>query len=787
MVRALLLERHERLPVNWRQSLTAESIEMTVASTLAAGLERLKTSDIQIILLNGVWPDTEAVQFCQQLRQNHDSQFRTHHDIPIVVISAAEAYPESIELLSAGADDVWLQSMSLAEFRVRLQAVLRRLSVQRSEQLQLGNLTLEPRSRQAWVGNALLDLTPEEYNLLEVLVSAPDHVFSEVILLRMLWPQNPMPSPQQLSQLVSDLNYKLTLAGLPDSLELLYGLGWCWRSQPQAHRSLPATVAADAVLAPHRQAIWQRYRSEYWQRLDSIAMILADWNQIQPLERNEAHHHAQTLAGALGSFGLTKASQGARILAAGLHALERETAPTPEQVTSLIQQVQQLRFALGDPNRQPLTPETVPIATVCTEASQPLRNRIQIWSPDRAWAENLATEADLRGLSVTIRSDLAIAADALDPDQVDLLIIDADQLNHPALVDLTQLQPPPPFLLLLSEGTLPTRIQATRLGAQHLLIKPVGAEVILEQVFNCLERPMSASTLLIADDDPALLNYLQQLLQPLGWRVMVCSYATRFWEILEASRPDLIVLDVALPGCNGFELCRVLRSDRHWSTQPILLLAERDDPDWVRQAFQCGADDLLTKPLVGAELAARLYHRLDTYRQAQRLAATDSLTGLVNQRRAREMLLLLLGLAQRHRQPLTFVALQIDPSAIAIDRPSEPMQQLMLLATLLQKFCRREDVVARWTQDQFVIGFYGVRWSIVVERLSQLRSLIQSSSSCSNAAPWQISAGIAEFPIHGMDLPSLIAAATALLQQAQQEGGDRILVTETVTPLIRSA
>ncbi|ABB56183.1 response regulator [Synechococcus elongatus] len=783
MVCALLVENNEQLPAGWRKALTTEGIALKVVPSLPIGIKSLQSANADLIFINGLQSASDTTQFCQQLRQSEPG-LKARNDLPIVLITAPGDYDPAIALLDSGADEVWLQSMPVTEFVTRLRAVVRRLRTLQSDQFRRGNFILQPRSRQASFDGINLNLRPEEYDLLELLLSSPDRVFSESILLRMIWPQSVAPNPLQLSEIVTELNYKLAVAGSPESLELLYGLGWHWRSQPKTLDNHAAQSIDDAPQIPNRQAIWQRYRHEYWQRLDAIAITLSGWEQIPAIERTEAYRHAQTLAGALGSFGFEKESQNARILAAGLHSLELETEANPTTLESLLAQVQQLRVLLGASDALPPVRSLTPLAPASAINGRRLRNQIEVWSRDRQWAEEVATKANLRGLGATIRLDLDSAADSLDSQAIDLLILEVapEQLEDPLLVDLVQSQPHLP-ILLVSDSSLPSRIQAARLGSQRFFHKFVSAEVILDQAFTFLEPQVTPDTVLIADDDPALLTYLQQLLQPWGWQLTVCKRGEQFWEILESSQPDLIILDADLPGYNGFELCRALRSDRYWINQPILILAERYDSELVQQALRYGADDVITKPIASSELVARIYNRLEKYRQLQRLAAADNLTGLVNQRRAREVLSLLLGLAQRYRQPLTLAVIQLSPppegEAIA---PGVHRQQLIQLAARLQRSCRREDVVARWTDEQFVLGFYGVGWSIAIQRIEQVKLLLQQSREASaelvGQAPIRISAGIAEFPIHGTDLSSLTTAAIDVLSRALEKGGDRIVVAE---------
>ncbi|AZB71782.1 response regulator [Synechococcus elongatus] len=787
MVCALLIENNNPLPANWRKTLTTEGISLKVVSSPATAIKSLQATSTDFIVISGLPELVDIHQFCQQVRQA-EAGLKVRNDLPILLVAAPEDYDAAIALLDAGVDDVWLQSISSTEFLSRLRAVIRRLRSLQADQFRRGDFILQPRSRQAWFGGINLNLRAEEYELLELLISSPDRVFSESILLRLIWPQAVAPNPLQLSEIVTELNYKLAVAGSPESLELLYGLGWHWRSQPSGPESNSSSSNGDASLMPNHQSIWERYRHEYWQRLDEIALTLTGWDQMPALKRTEAYRHAQTLAGALGSFGFEQGSQSARILAVGLHALELEPQVNPATLTTILEQVQQLRVLLGA--AEAISPVQLPsaMAPAVPRKAQQRPYQIEVWSRDRRWVETVATQANLRGLRVTTRIDLDSAIAVFEPQGVDLLILDVEpqQLTDLQLVNWLQIQPSL-SILLISDDSLNNRVQAARMGSQRFFPKPISAEVLIDQAVTVLEAQATPATVLIADDDPAVLAYLQQLFHPWGWQLTVCQRGEQFWEALTSSQPDLILLDATLPDYNGLDLCRVLRSDRYWLNQPILILAERHDADLVQQAFRYGADDVITKPIVGAELVARIHNRLDKYRQLQRLTATDHLTGLVNQRRGREVLSLLAGLAQRYRQPLTLILLQItpttEPEALA---SAVQMEQMIELANRLQRCCRREDVVARWTDQQFVLGFYGMDCDFAIQRLEQVRSLLQegdASAKRSRPLPIQISVGIAEFPLHGTDLSSLIEAASHSLRQAIALGGDRIRVAESRTAL----
>jgi DNA-binding response OmpR family regulator len=115
----------------------------------------------------------------------------------------------------------------------------------------------------------------------------------------------------------------------------------------------------------------------------------------------------------------------------------------------------------------------------------------------------------------------------------------------------------------------------------------------------------------IVDDDRALLEALTAILSPLGIAVTTLADPSQFWETLEASAPDLLILDLDLPTHDGVELCRAVRTDPRWATLPIMFLTAHTAPMAIDRVFTAGADDFVSKPIFGSVFAARILNRLD--------------------------------------------------------------------------------------------------------------------------------------------------------------------------------
>lgn len=125
------------------------------------------------------------------------------------------------------------------------------------------------------------------------------------------------------------------------------------------------------------------------------------------------------------------------------------------------------------------------------------------------------------------------------------------------------------------------------------------------------------STILIVDDEYAGRETLQSILEGEGYQLQMAENGLQAIEKARKFLPDVILLDVMMPGMTGFETCRRIRSDPEISEIPIIVLTALDDRDSLLTALQAGADDFISKPFDRHELRARLVGitRLNRYKK----------------------------------------------------------------------------------------------------------------------------------------------------------------------------
>ncbi len=359
---------------------------------------------------------------------------------------------------------------------------------------------------------------------------------------------------------------------------------------------------AEAVAAI--QQMWQDSQERLQGQLAKLEEAIAhlSTNSLTPDGRQFAQTIAHRLIGSLGAFGMPQAAELAR-------QIER-TLKTPTTAVQSEEAVQ-LKSLLGQ-----LRQVIQQLPTFATTAPTPVLKSsdrvVLLIDDDTDLIERMQANASNWSIHLEAVTDLTLARQRLQYLTPDAIILDLTFPNttESGLILLAQLKhqfPTIPVLVLTGLGDLTKRVEVTRLGANAFLQKPATPTEVFQAVSQLLHRIDTINArLLIVDDDPALLSMLEAQLQPWGFQVTTLADSSQFWQYLEATIPDLLLLDVAMPGFSGIELCQVVKSDPRWSRLPVLLLSAHADADTLYRALAAGADDYILKPIVEADLIQRI-------------------------------------------------------------------------------------------------------------------------------------------------------------------------------------
>ncbi len=654
-MKILVVEDDEAFSALVEAALEEQHYQVDRVTDAQSGWDWLDAYEYDLILLDLILPGkADGLCFCRELRAKGDLT-------PVLLMTANEAQSIKVQGLDAGADDYLVKPFDWAELLARVRALLRRGQDSLSPLLVWGTLELDPSSCEVvcqvqpnlsgatsvGTGPKVLALTAKEYSLLELLLRNPHRIFNAGALLDRLWDSEEAPSENAVRAHIKGLRRKLKQAGVGDPVETVYGLGYRLRGAPSqaeepfagAEQSGSTDLAAESPAGqptpePFQQQlerVWQRARKTYLEQVTALDGMVERLQQqsttsslfLTPEDWQQMRRQAHSLKGGLGSFGL----HGAAAVAAQLQDLVEpaldegskssdDSGAVPPAGGVLQPLLLQLRQAL----EAAVTLQLEPLAPDPPSPPEPLG---QCWlaTTDAALVERLTAIAVSSGITLDFLSledslercllprEDGLSAGGGAPPQV--VIWDLATVQSVALERLGGL----PWIALIEGDSLPQRVKAVQGGSSCCVDRLAGSEAIMEAVAAQLQRlrqkQLGAAKLLAVDDDAPLLNLLEGMLQPWGVEVTLLSQPEQFWQVLQKTQPDLLLLDVEMPGVNGLDLCRVVRQDPQWCRLPILFLSSRRDGPLLEQLFAAGASDFLSKPVTGEMLVARVRNCLE--------------------------------------------------------------------------------------------------------------------------------------------------------------------------------
>lgn len=260
--------------------------------------------------------------------------------------------------------------------------------------------------------------------------------------------------------------------------------------------------------------------------------------------------------------------------------------------------------------------------------------RVVIVNDDDRAVNELLLRLEQQGCDVALveRLDQLVAQLRSEPPELAVVVADTQTALDPLAATLHDVRRDPAqrvrLLMLLREPDMELQLRALRTGADRCLTLPANPE---EAVGAALELASvdreSAMRVLIVDDDAPQALFAQAILRRAGMETMILGESLAALGELDRFRPDLLLLDLNMPDCDGFELTALIRERDGYANTPIVFLSGDQDEERQFAALDAGGDDFLVKPIRPMHLVAAVTNRV----RRARMAATR-----VRQRRRRD-------------------------------------------------------------------------------------------------------------------------------------------------------
>jgi diguanylate cyclase (GGDEF)-like protein len=313
-----------------------------------------------------------------------------------------------------------------------------------------------------------------------------------------------------------------------------------------------------------------------------------------------------------------------------------------------------------------------------------------------------------------------------------------------------------------------------------------SSQIGMKPIFQAVSENESQPVVLIADDDGVTRAMVTKWLGRSGYKVIPARDGEEALQLATEYQPDLLLVDVTMPGVDGYDVCRAIQ-EASAVASPVILLSAHTQTKAQVAGLDAGAVDYIAKPFAEAELIARVRAALRTKAVrdgfAER-ASRDGLTGLLNRRELDASADGAVALALRHGRALACLMVDLDHFKEINDLHGHAAGDAVLkeVARRISAACRASDVIGRYGGEEFLLLLPETDGPAAVAVGEKLRRALAETPFEVEAVTIAVtgSVGVAAWDEPMMSTASLFAAADEALYRAKELGRNR---TELFVPL----
>lgn len=545
-----------------------------------------------------------------------------------------------------------------------------------------------------------------------------------------------------------------------------------------------------ADLQVHLQQLSEQFLQRLRQELPQLAekalqLLTCSDPREQLLRLTELRDELHRLAGSAGTFGFNELGTRARLLEQQTQQWLSSLELQRQGLQGLVNELQQLA-SVEQVSQASVAPVVAPVPKVIG-VNRDRSYKVFILEDELKVGEAIRLTLNTFGYQAEHFLTTAALDAALVEQLPDALIIDVnlgeDQrtgLDYVAVLQ-QRLECSLPILVLTTQNDFHTQLQAVRIGAVGFFNKPVDVAKLENRLERCFNRQNSEPyRVLIVDDDRELSDRYRLVLSGANMLVEVVNDPLQLFDAMARFHPEVLVLDVNMPGCSGPELAQIVRFNDDWLRVPIIYLSAETDIAQQMSALIRAGDDFVTKPISDNSLIATVFARAQRARLLSNALSRDSLTGLLKHADIKEKVTIERERAMRTSKPFSVVMLDIDHFKKVNDTHGHAVGDNVIraLANLLRQRLRRVDSLGRYGGEEFLAVLPDCNGVQAVKIIDQIRQQFSLLSFVGEQGEFFVSLSAGVACCMGSTANEVMETADRALYNAKRNGRNRVLLSE---------
>jgi diguanylate cyclase (GGDEF)-like protein len=531
------------------------------------------------------------------------------------------------------------------------------------------------------------------------------------------------------------------------------------------------------------------YAAQLPEKLERLEQALSQLSHTVWYEQNfqTLLRLVHNLIGSGKTFGFISLSDTSRKLETYLRQLAQVKAVLSEDQRNLIlNSIRELHQAAQ--RRDAPVDQSGLIAVVQAGQNAVAARRIFVVEDDHEFADELKVQLGYFGYEVSVFNTLKDFRLAIQQTSNVIVLMDItfpeDRMGGAKLMNEIQhgREVPLPVVFLSAHDEFEMRLEAARAGCIAYLSKPVNIGNLIDRL-DVLTSPITPVPyrVMIVDDSVALTAYHAAVLEQAGMVVKAVNNPFNVVEALLEFTPDLILIDLYMPECNGTDLAKVIRQIDAFVSIPIVFLSAESDLDKQLFAMGLGGDDFLTKPIQPQHLISSVTSRIRRSLLLRSFMVRDSLTGLLNHTAIKDLLDGEVARAIRQKKPLSFAMIDIDHFKQVNDSYGHPVGDRVIksLSRLLKQRLRTSDLVGRYGGEEFAVVLVDADGATAMKVLDTIRDDFSRLRHLADEKEFSVTfscgiADVSQFP----DGAKLSDAADKALYKAKHAGRNQVMLAD---------